>query len=489
MAVWFSRVLCSCRVVYHQRIWQAALDDDRSLRGRFYAFLRIISITLTGLGETKLLSRAAALSYSSLLGIGPLIAIAVMVAGTVLQNADTGAVVGKINDAIRFVAPQIDQLEQSAAVAGDNTPHGAVGQMLTDLLTNFIEGSRSGALGIAGALMLVVIVIQLFISVEESFNTIWGVRRGRSLFLRIVVYWTAITLGAVLALAALSLLSASTLSALFANVPWGAELHAALRWSGPLVAFGTLVALLTCFYRFIPNTNVLWLPSLIGAAFVVLLLFANNYLAFFYFKSVVRSWSLFRSLSILPVLMAGMYIFWVIILLGGQITYAIQNVHYRSSRTAWDDLNQQSRESLSLLVLILIARRFKRCEAPFTASALSRAIRVPTQILNESLNRLIDLKFVTQVPPGPDESSLDYHFQPARPLASITLREFRDSFARLGAAPSGERLDAVDPILRHFHERLAHAHTEALGCQSLDELIDRLPLPVADDTPPAPAIA
>jgi len=486
MSVWLTRLLRQCTVVYSQRIWQAALEDDRSLRGRLYAFLRVVSIALTGIRETKLLSRAAALSYSSLLGIGPLIAIAVMVAGTVLQNADTGAVVEKINAAIRFVAPQIDQLEQSAAAAGADT-RVAVNQRLVDLLNNFIEGSRSGTLGVAGALMLVVIVIQLFISVEESFNTIWGVRRGRSILLRIVFYWTAVTLGAVLSLAALSLLSASTLSGLFANVPWGAELHAALRWSGPLVAFGTLTVLLTCFYRFIPNTNVLWLPSLIGALVVVVLLFANNYLAFFYLKSVLRSQSLFGPLSILPVLMAGMFIFWVIVLLGGQITYAVQNVHYRSSRTAWDDLNQHSRESLSLLVLILIGRRFKQCETPFTASELSRAVRVPTQILNESLNRLIDLKLVTQVPPGPDESSLDYHFQPARPLARITLREFRDNLAHLGAAPSGERLDAVDPVLRHFHERLSRAHDEAFGHRTLDELIEQLPLPSKTDSPPPSA--
>ena len=486
MSVWLTRLLRQCTVVYSQQIWQAALEDDRSIRGRLYAFLRVVSIALTGIRETKLLSRAAALSYSSLLGIGPLIAIAVMVAGTVLQNADTSAVVEKINAAIRFVAPQIDQLEQSAAAAGADT-HVAVNQRLVDLLNNFIEGSRSGTLGVAGALMLVVIVIQLFISVEESFNTIWGVRRGRSILLRIVFYWTAVTLGAVLSLAALSLLSASTLSGLFANVPWGAELHAALRWSGPLVAFGTLTVLLTCFYRFIPNTNVLWLPSLIGALVVVVLLFANNYLAFFYLKSVLRSQSLFGPLSILPVLMAGMFIFWVIVLLGGQITYAVQNVHYRSSRTAWDDLNQHSRESLSLLVLILIGRRFKQCEAPYTASELSRAIRVPTQILNESLNRLIDLKLVTQVPPGPDESSLDYHFQPARPLARITLREFRDNFAHLGASPSGERLDAVDPVLRHFHERLTHANDEALGMRTLDELIEQAPLPAPVGTPAAPA--
>lgn len=476
MSVWLTRLLRQCSVVYSQRIWQAALEDDRSFRGRLFAFLRVVSIALTGIRETKLLSRAAALSYSSLLGIGPLIAIAVMVAGTVLHNSDSSTVVEKINQAIRFVAPQVEQLEQSPSAAGDGTKQ-AVDQMLGDLLNRFIEGSRSGALGVAGALMLVVIVIQLFISIEESFNNIWGVRRGRPLLMRIVFYWTAVTLGAVLTVAALSLLSASTLSGLFANVPWGVELHAALRWSGPLVAFGTLVVLLTCFYRFIPNTNVLWLPSLVGALVVVVLLFANNYLAFFYLKSVLRSQSLFGPLSIIPVLMAGMFVFWVIVLLGGQITYAVQNVHYRSSRTAWDDLNQHSRESLSLLVLVLIGRRFKQCEAPFTASELSRAIRVPTQILNESLNRLIDLKLVSQVPPGPDESSLDYHYQPARPLARITLREFRDSLAHLGSAPSGERLDAVDPVLRHFHERLTRAHDDAFGHHTLDELLEQLPLP------------
>lgn len=474
MSARLTRLLRHWRTIYTQRIWQAALEGDLSVRGRFYAFLRVISITLTGLGEIKLLSRAAALSYSSLLGIGPLIAIAVMVAGTVLHSADTGAIVERLNQAIRFVAPQIEQLEASAAAAGTDTQV-VVNQRLVDLLNNFIEGSRSGTLGVAGALMLVVIVIQLFISIEEAFNNIWGVHRGRPLLLRIVMYWTLVTLGAVLSLAAISLLSASTLSALFSNVPWGAELHSALRWSGPLVAFGTLVALLTFFYRFIPNTNVLWTPSVLGALFVVVLLFANNYLAFFYLKSVLRSQSLFGSLSILPVLMAGLYIFWVIVLLGGQITYAVQNVHFRSSRTAWYDLNQQSRESLSLLVLVLIARRFKQCAPPYTASELSAAVRVPTQILNESLHRLMGLQLVTQVPPAANESALDYRYQPARPLGRINLREFRDNFALLGADPSGERLDSVDPILRHFHERLARAHAEALGTLSLDELIDQIP--------------
>jgi membrane protein len=462
--------------ICRQQIWQSQAVDRRSLRGWVYAFLRVVSITIIGLRETKLLNRAAALSYSSLLGIGPLIAIAVMVAGTVLHNSDTNTLVAKLNDAIRFVAPQIDQLEVAAASAGDDT-RVSVNQKLVDLINQFIEGSRSGSLGVAGALMLVVIVIQLFISIEESFNTIWGVDRGRPLFMRIVMYWTLVTLGAVLMVAAITLLSAATLSALFANVPWGAELHAALRWVGPVAAFGVMTMLFTCFYRFIPNTAVLWIPSLVGAVVAVLMLFANNYMAFFYLRSVLRSQSLFGSLSLLPVLMAGLFVFWIIVLLGGQITYAVQNVHYRSSRTAWNDLNQHSRETLSLLLLLIIARRFSQCAPPFTASQLSSMVRVPTQVLNESLNCLMHLKLVSQMPPLRGESALDYHFQPARPLDKMTLHEFRHRFSHLGASPSGERLDVVDPVLKYFHQRLQSAQEAALGRETLDELIKAHPLP------------
>jgi membrane protein len=303
------------------------------------------------------------------------------------------------------------------------------------------------------------------------------------LFLRIVVYWTAITLGAVLTLAALSLLSAATFSELFKDYEWAARLDAAIGLAGPLISFGLLVTLMTCFYRFIPNANVRWLPCLIGAVVVVVLLFANNYLAFFYFKSALRAENFFGRLSILPVLMAAFYVFWLFVLLGGQITYAVQNVHFRSSRIAWDDLSQHGRESLSLLVLVLIARRFQQCQTPFTASGLSSSVRVPTQIINESINRLIDLQLVATTPPAPHESSLDYHYQPARPLNRITLREFRDSFAHLGTSPSCERLDGADPVLRHFHERLDSAQREAFGTKTLDQLIEEL------STSPTPAAA
>jgi membrane protein len=257
------------------------------------------------------------------------------------------------------------------------------------------------------------------------------------------------------------------------------------RLVAPMVSFLVLVLLLTIFYRFIPNTNVFWIPAIVGATVVIILLVLNNYLAFFYVRRVLLSQSLFGSLSIVPVLMAGLYVFWFFVLLGGQITYAVQNVHYRSSQSVWHELNHTSRESLSLLVLVLIARRFKACKPALTASDLSKAIRVPTQVLNECVNRLTDIGLVCMNPPHEGESALDYHYQPAKPLDRMTLNEFRNQFSEHGESPSGELLEAVDPILRHFRISISTSLGTALGERTLDELIDDLPAEPASRTSPA----
>ena len=98
--------------IYSRDIWRNEYLEGRGPRARFYAFLRVISITLTGVVETKTPSRAAALSFSTLLGLGPLMAIAVLVAGFVLDRQDPDLAVNTLNRLVKFVAPQITQYER-----------------------------------------------------------------------------------------------------------------------------------------------------------------------------------------------------------------------------------------------------------------------------------------------------------------------------------------------------------------------------------------
>ncbi len=473
--------------LWRHDIWAAGLTRDPSLKGRFLALLRVCSITISGLRELHGAIRAAALSYSSLLALGPLIAIAVLISGFALGNRDPALVAQGMNRIISFIAPQVGQYDKAteAERAADAKKHPALDlptestvatPEMVQLLNNFITSSRSGTAGLIGILTLFIIVIGLFTTVENTFNDIWGVRRGRSLLARIVYYWSVITLGALLFFTSLTLLSAGAfMNVFFEKIPLGAQLKSLFVWMLPSGSVLLLVFILTLFYRLVPHTRVRWGAALIGAIIVTGLLFLNNYLAFLYFKRVVLSKSLYGSVSIMPILMIGLYIFWFFVLVGGQITYAVQNVRYRSSQTAWHSLNHATRESMSLVVLLLIARRFKVAAPAYSVSELATLIRVPSQILNESLNRLGDIKLVVELPPADGADVNDFRYQPARPLDQITLDEFRREFENYGEAPTAGLLDNVDPVLALYHKRLAENLPTILGDQTLDQLIGDLP--------------
>jgi membrane protein len=467
--------------LYHKEIWQPGLLRDRSPRGWVYALLRVVSITWTVFNETKAASRAAALSYSSLLGLGPLVAIAMLVAGFVLDTKDPQLAVGAFNRVINFVMPQVNQAaaldDEAPAVATASSPQ--VNSALADLMNGFVTQSRSGAAGTLGAFSLIFIVLMLFTSVENAFNEIWGVRRGRSWLTRVVFYWTIVTLGAVLFFASITALGAGAFMNVFnaetAPAAHGFTLTSALRWMLPAISVATLVLTLTLFYRYVPNTHVFWRAALIGAVVVTALVYCNNLMAFFYFRRVLQTKSLYGSVSIVPILMLGLYVFWLFVLVGGQVSYAVQNVHFRNSQAAWSQLAEAMRERLSLVVLLTICRRFHDCLPPCTASQLGDMLRVPTQIINECLNRLADMRLITPTPPEPGSASLDYRFQPARPLHRITLQEFKRLDDSYGEDPTGDTLMRLDPVLRRYEAVLDDATASELFRKPLDQLLSENP--------------
>ena len=482
--VWRRLVL-----LYQKEIWQSAYLRDKSLRGRSYALLRIFSITLTGLAETRATSRAAALSFSTLLGLAPLIGIAVLVAGFAVGSNNTTVVTEKLNELIKFIAPQVSHYEESgdstrSTRAADGLPAArtdgpklTVNPALVNFINNSIDATRSSAGGVVSTLSLLVIVLLLFTSVEQVFNDIWGVRRGRSWLVRIVSYWTILTLGAVLFFGAVGALSATTFIGYFSDklrdLPFGGELANAIGFVVPALSMVFLIFILTLFYRFIPNTHVFWRAAFIGAVVVALLLELNNLLALSYFRRVDLTRTLYGPLALVPVLMLGLYVFWLFVLVGGQVSYAVQNVHFRNSQAAWSNLSEFTRERLTLVVLLTIARRFQACLPAGTVSEIGGTVKVPTQVLNECLNRLVDLGLVSPIPPAPHAASSDYLYQPARPLNRITLQQFKHAFENFGHDPASDGLGKLDPIVERYQSVIAELDQEELFATPLDALFTR----------------
>lgn len=463
--------------LFQHEIWRPSALADKSPRGRLHAFLRIISITWSGIGENNTFSRAAALSFSSLLGLGPLVAIAMLVAGFAIDKQEDDLAVKTMNKLIKFIAPQIAQYEAergkslptrpaqpqsdilTATTMEKSPPPSApatdgeveINPELVRLIDGFVASTSSNAVAGIGALTLIAIVLQLFTSIETAFNEIWGVHRGRTWLMRIVFYWTVLTLGAVLFFAAVTgSLAGSFATSFKEHIPFGSEVVRLLTLMVPVGSLLLLIGILTVFYRTIPNTRVLWRAAFVGAVVVTLLIVLNNFLAFLYVKRVMLNTSLYGSLGILPIMMFGLYIFWFFVLLGGQVSYAVQNVNFRNSQAAWTSLAETMRERLSLIVLLTICRRFNDCLPPCTASQLGRMLTVPAQVLNECLNRLVSMSLLSPVPPPPGEAATDFRYQPSRPLSRITLADFKRLDDGYGEDPNGPALKEIDPIVSRY---------------------------------------
>src|SRR3546814_626446 len=80
--------------------------------------------------------------------------------------------------------------------------HGALpifGSHLRDFSRN------TGQLTSVGVIALVVSLLVTLISIEATFNKVWRVKTARPKFGRFLVYWTVLTLGALVATASLAL--------------------------------------------------------------------------------------------------------------------------------------------------------------------------------------------------------------------------------------------------------------------------------------------
>ncbi len=472
--------------LFETEIWKPSNLGEYTPKAWGLRFLRILSIGFSGLKESRIGSRAAALCFSSLLGIGPLIAVTFTLSGFIIDRTDSDVAVRAVNRAITFVAPQLiipeegefprddadNDSEEVDRTGIDSESELEINPQLAELIDDFIARTQSGTVGLAGMLIIILVAIQLLTTVENAFNAVWGVKRGRSMFNRIVLYWTIISLGAVLGFAALSLFSLSFTN-LFQRLPLGDQLHTLVQWLTPLLSLLLLTLLLTFFYRFMPNTHVAWRAAAAGALTSAILLALNNALTFLYVQRVVATYNIYGSLGILPVFMLGLFVFWLILLFGAQITYAVQNVNYLSNQEIWKRLSHSTRELLCLIVLILTCRRFRDCGPAYSTDDLTEMIRAPSQVINECLSQLVEIGYLVAIPETGSKTIQVTRYQPARPLDKMTLLQFRKDFDNYGNSEASTLLDDVDPIVKRYHDEIREPDTTELGSRSIADLLDR----------------
>ncbi len=390
--------------------------------------------------------RAAALSYTSLLALIPLLAVAISVTSSLLKSEGEEKIYEAIDKLVSDIMPPAGS-NTNAAPVSLNLSHGkpgvptptnseTVGTPASSVaetnvvvaaagagdrvanaqkeaarsIREFIEKTRSGTLGVAGTVLLIFVVFALLGRIEETMNDVWGVTRSRNWLTRIEHYWFAVGLVPMLLIAGLILASGPR----FAGVRHFVESMPLL--SGVVFKFLPLVLLwlaFASFYKIMPNTRVCFNAALVGGVVGGSLWYLNNVFGFLFVSRVFSNSRIYGSLGLVPVFMIGLYFSWLILLFGAQVAYAFQNRSVYLQDKLAENVNQRGREFIALRLMTGVGLRFQHGLPPATIQEISTELGIPSRLAQQILQTLLAARLVTEV--GGTEGA----YVPARPLETI----------------------------------------------------------------------
>lgn len=340
----------------------------------------------------------------------------------------------------------------------------------------FVQNTQSATLGVVGTLLLVFVAIRMLANIEATFNDIWGVTQGRSWLSRIILYWTAITLGPLLLAGALALAGSPHFQAtqgMLARMPViGGLIFQLLPVAVLWVVFGMI-------YQLVPHTKVNFAAAMVGGIVGGSLWHLNNMFGFLYVSRVVSNSKIYGSLGLVPVFMAGLYFSWLILLFGAQVAYAFQNRRAYLQDKLIENVNQRGREFVALRLMTCIGQRFQNGGPPATLQMLSRELGIPTRLARQVLQILLTARLVVET--GEREPG----FAPARPLEMITAHHILQAMRTTGGQelPMRDSPARVD-VLGEF-ARIEEAEFQASSTVTIRSLVSRaqanLELPSAQD--------
>lgn len=178
------------------------------------------------------------------------------------------------------------------------------------------KASRIGALGLAA---LAITALALMMTIDRTLNGIWRVRRVRPLGRRLLIYWTALTVGPLVLGASLTL----TTTVLSASRGWVGAIPGGFGLVLDAVQLALLVLVAAGLFYFVPNTEVKWRHALAGGLFVGIAIEVAKKALAWYVGAAPALTSVYGAFSIVPILLLWVYLLWVVVLLGAvMVAYA-----------------------------------------------------------------------------------------------------------------------------------------------------------------------
>lgn len=184
---------------------------------------------------------------------------------------------------------------------------------------------RTKTLTTAGVIALIVSLLITLHSIETTFNRIWRVKTARPKVGRFLVYWTVLTLGALIAAASLALSTRFFALAIFETAT-GRWLESLMLRLAPmaieLLAFAAI-------FKVVPHRTVQWRHAFAGAALSVVLFELMKWGIGLYLGSFNSYQKIYGAFAAAPILLLWIFLGWATVLFGASFASSMSAFRYQ----------------------------------------------------------------------------------------------------------------------------------------------------------------
>lgn len=392
--------------------------------------------------------QAAALSYYTVFGLVPLAVIMLMVFQFFPTYQDAGQ---ELKEAV-YKQLHLSTIEYPDPSNPDNKIK------LTDNLDAIVEriftGLNQGSIAVIGAMLIIFAALMLLSTIEGAFNHIWGVGRGRGVVQRIVNYWALLTLVPLLAATAIYIATR------YSRIN---ELQKTLLSHTAPVIISYVVAVVGFFtlYLLLPHAKVKARAAIGGAAVAALVWMVAKWGFKLYVTKFIPYNEIYGVLGLIPLGVFWIYLSWLILLFGLQLTYTTQ--HLRTLDAAEieaaakkEDKNFIAGDLMIMNIVSELASGFERGDGALEAAAISAKLDISGEFAEIILDHLVTAGMVARATEPKDGYVL------AKDPSTLKLSEVADAVVQSGV------MQKQSPGL----QKAVQAQREALSQYTVKQILD-----------------
>lgn len=375
-------------------IWKIDKSDVSPLRYLFYEVIKKLMLAIKFFTTKRVLNSAAALTYSTLLAIVPIMAVVFAIARGFGYS--------------KYIETWFRDALTSQPKAAET---------IIGFVNSYLIHTKSGIFLGLGLVFMLWTVLMLTSNIEKTFNDIWQVKKPRGFFRTCTDYLAMFFLIPVIIVLTSGI--SIFVSTIFTKMNDYMLLGPLVRSMVFLMPYLFMSLIFTVLYVFMPNTRVKLRYAIVPG---ILAGVAMQWLQLFYIHSQiwVSSYNaIYGSFAALPLFMLWVQISWSICLFGAELCYTSQNSEDYTFLTNTQEISYKYRLMLYCILLGAICKRFDEGRKPYTVLNLKLATNIPTRIINDLLYDMMKAKLILEI--SNDEKDEESTYIPAESTANISI--------------------------------------------------------------------